>query len=179
MTDIGGIDIRPFEPRHWPAVWRILEPVFRAGETYAFAPDIGEAEARRLWIEVPAATFVAVDAGAEGGEGGQDGQVVGTYYLKPNQPALGAHVCNCGYVVAERARGRGIASAMCEHSQAEARARGFRAMQFNLVVCTNEGAVRLWKKHGFGVVGVLPGAFRHARLGYVDALVMYKQLVDG
>ncbi len=159
--------ILPFEPGHWPAVWGILEPVFRAGETYAFAPEIPEEEARRVWIEVPAAIFVAMDAGK---------QVLGTYYLKPNQPALGAHVCNCGYVTAEQARGRGVASAMCEHSQAEARALGFRAMQFNLVVSNNQGAVRLWKKHGFGVVGVLPGAFRHARLGYVDALVMYKQL---
>lgn len=163
------IRITPFEPGHWPAVWGILEPVFRAGETYAFAPDITEQEARRLWSEVPAATFAAL---------GPEGQVLGTYYLKPNQPALGAHVCNCGYVTAAQARGQGVASAMCEHSQDEARARGFRAMQFNLVVSTNEGAVRLWKKHGFGVVGVLPGAFRHARLGYVDALVMYKQLVD-
>ncbi len=161
------IRIQPFEPRHWPEVWGILRPVFRAGETYAFAPDIDEEEARRVWIGTPAATFVAL----EGGE-----QAVGTYYLKANQPALGAHVCNCGYVVAEAARGRGVASTMCEHSQAEARARGFRAMQFNLVVSTNEGAVRLWKKHGFQVVGVLPGAFRHARRGYVDALVMYKQL---
>jgi ribosomal protein S18 acetylase RimI-like enzyme len=116
---------------------------------------------------VPAATFVAQGAGQ---------RVLGTYYLKPNQPTLGAHVCNCGYVVAEQARGQGIASAMCEHSQSEARALGFRAMQFNLVVSTNEGAIRLWRKHGFAVVGVLPGAFRHARLGYVDALVMYKQL---
>ncbi|MBN1836858.1 MAG: GNAT family N-acetyltransferase [Spirochaetales bacterium] len=163
------IRIHPFEPRHWGSVWRILEPVFRSGETYAFSPDIGEAEARRLWIGVPTCTFVALDP---------DGAVLGTYYLKPNQPALGAHVCNCGYVVAQQARGQGIASTMCEHSQAEARARGFRAMQYNLVVSANEGAIRLWKKHGFTVVGVLPGAFRHARLGYVDALVMFKQLLD-
>jgi len=160
--------IQPFRPEHWPAVWRVLEPVFRTGETYAFAPDIAEAQARHAWVELPEAAFVALDDG---------GQVLGTYYLKPNQPALGAHVCNCGYVVAGPARGRGIASAMCEHSQAEARARGFRAMQYNLVVATNQGAIRLWKKHGFAVIGVLPGAFRHARLGYVDALVMYKSLV--
>jgi ribosomal protein S18 acetylase RimI-like enzyme len=159
--------VQPFLPRYWASVWRVLEPVFRAGETYAFSPDISEAEARHVWSEVPAATFVALNSGDE---------VLGTYYIKPNQPALGAHVCNCGYVTAEQARGRGIASAMCEHSQEEARARGFRAMQYNLVVSTNEGAIRLWKKHGFAVIGVLPGAFRHASLGYVDALVMFKQL---
>jgi len=160
--------IRPYQAADWPALWAILEPVFRAGETYAYPTDIGEAEARRLWTELPVATFVAEQDG---------GELAGTYYLKPNQPGLGAHVCNCGYVTAERARGRGVASAMCEHSQAEARARDFRAMQYNLVVSTNQGAVRLWKKHGFAVVGLLPGAFRHARLGYVDALVMYKMLV--
>lgn len=105
------------------------------------------------------------------------GAVIGTYFLKPNQPGLGSHVCNCGYVVAAQARGRGVAAAMCEHSQDQARALGFRAMQFNFVVATNESAVRLWQRQGFAVVGRLPGAFRHQKLGFVDALVMYKQLV--
>lgn len=160
------ITVRPFETHDWAAVWQILEPIFRAGETYAFSPDISEAEAHKAWVEAPSATFVATE----------DGHVYGTYYLKPNQPPLGAHVCNCGYVVAEEARGRGIASAMCEHSQCEAAGLGFRAMQYNLVVATNETAVRLWKKHGFEVVGTLRGAFRHPRYGFVDAFVMYKQL---
>jgi ribosomal protein S18 acetylase RimI-like enzyme len=87
-------------------------------------------------------------------------------------------VCNCGYVVAADARGRGIATSLCEHSQNEARSMGFRAMQFNLVVSTNEHAIRLWKRLGFAVAGVLPRAFRHVRLGYVDAFVMYKSLDD-
>ena len=102
------IQIRTFEKRDWPAVWKIIEPVFRAGETYPFSPDITEEEAHQVWIEMPAATFVAVD---------DSNEVLGTYYIKPNQPALGAHVCNCGYIVAENARGKGIASQMCEHSQ--------------------------------------------------------------
>jgi ribosomal protein S18 acetylase RimI-like enzyme len=161
--------IQLFQPRDWPSVWRIIEPAFRAGETYAFSPDITEPEAHRVWIEAPAATFVALGANHE---------VLGTCYIKPNQPALGAHVCNCGYIVAARARGQGIASAMCEHSLGEALARGFRAMQYNLVVASNKDAIRLWKRHGFSVIGVLPKAFRHARLGFVDALVMYKQLVS-
>jgi L-amino acid N-acyltransferase YncA len=159
--------IRLFEPPDWPSVWRIIEPVFRAGETYAFSPDITEPEARRVWIEAPAATYVALNA---------DDEVLGTYYIKPNQPALSAHVCNCGYIVAAHARSQGIASAMCAHSQREAVARGFRAMKYNLVVSSNEGAIRLWRRRGFEVVGVLPQAFRHTRLGFVDALVMYKQL---
>ncbi len=162
------IDIRLFVGQDWPAVWDIIEPVFRAGETYVYSPDIGEEEAYRLWIEVPEATFVAVD---------EEGQILGTYYLKPNQPGQGSHVCNCGYIVAQEARGRGIASAMCRHSQEEAVARGFRAMQYNLVVAANEGAVRLWQKLGFDIVGTLPGAFRHPRLGFVDAYLMFKRLV--
>ena len=161
------IKIRPFEEQDWASVWGMIEPVFRAGETYAFSPDITEKEAYKVWIEMPSATYVAVD---------EDNTILGTYYIKPNQPALGSHVCNCGYIVATHARGKGIASAMCEHSQREAIAQGFRAMQFNLVVATNEGAVRLWKRHGFNIVGTLPAAFRHQRLGFVDAFVMYKQL---
>jgi hypothetical protein len=103
--------------------------------------------------------------------------VVGTYFIKPNQPGLGDHVCNCGYVVSPSAQGQGIAARMCEHSQQWAVANGFRAMQFNLVVATNERAVRLWERLGFSAVGRLPGAFRHQRLGFVDASVMLKQLV--
>lgn len=163
------IDVRPYTDGDWPAVWQILAPVFRAGETYAFAPDISEPEARRAWIGTPLATFVAVD---------EQGVVVGTYFIKPNQPGLGAHVCNCGYVVAESARGQGIASLMCVHSQQQALAFGFRAMQYNLVVSTNVGAVGLWQSHGFDIVGTLPQAFNHSRLGYVDAYVMFKQLVE-
>jgi ribosomal protein S18 acetylase RimI-like enzyme len=161
------IDVRLFEEKNWPATWQIIEPVFRAGETYAFSPDIREEEARRVWIDAPEATFVAADA---------DGEILGTYYIKPNQPALGAHVCNCGYIVAETTRGRGIASEMCRHSQQQAVERGFRAMQYNLVVSTNEVAVKLWNAHGFETAGTLPQAFRHPRHGFVDAFVMYKLL---
>jgi ribosomal protein S18 acetylase RimI-like enzyme len=161
------IDIRPFEENDWPTIWQIIEPVFRAGETYAFSPEITEEEAYNAWIEVPAQTFVAVD---------EENAILGTYYIKKNQPGLGSHICNCGYIVSKNARGKGIASAMCEHSQREAVARGFRAMQYNLVVSSNEGAVRLWKKLGFEIVGAVPEAFHHHRLGYVDAYVMYKRL---
>jgi ribosomal protein S18 acetylase RimI-like enzyme len=143
-----------------------MEPVFRAGETCAFPPDISETDGRKSWIDAHAATYVAQI----------DGKIVGTYYLKPNQPGLGSHVCNAGYIVSEQARGQGVATLMCEHSQREAKRMSFRAMQFNIVVSTNETAVRLWQKLGFEIVGRLPGAFRHSALGFVDAFVMYKQL---
>ena len=165
---LAVITIRPFIEEDWANIWSIIEPVFRAGETYAFRPDISEADAYQAWVARPLATFVAVD---------EKGDVLGTYYIKANQPGAGAHVCNCGYIVAEGARGQGIASAMCKHSQGEAVACGFRAMQYNLVVASNEGAVRLWQKHGFAIIGTLPQAFRHPRLGFVDAHVMHKLLL--
>lgn len=165
--DAVTIRIQEYDERDWADLWPVLRETFEKGDTYAFAPDLSESEARRVWIEAPAATFVARDPA---------GTLLGTYYIKPNQPELGAHVCNCGYVTAREARGRGVASRLCEHSQSVAVEMGFRAMQFNLVVATNEGAVRLWRKLGFAIVGRLPGAFRHSELGYVDALVMYKTL---
>jgi RimJ/RimL family protein N-acetyltransferase len=163
------ISIRQFDERDWQATWRIIEPVFRAGDSYTFLPDISEADSRQHWIDSPLNTFVAESA---------SGEILGTYFIRPNQPGLGSHVCNCGYIVSEVARGQGIASEMCEHSQRTAINFGFRAMQYNMVVAANEGAVRLWQKHGFEKIGTLPGAFKHSRLGYVDAHVMYKQLVN-
>jgi len=160
------IDIRQFKAGDWKQIWPIIEKIFRAGETYPQPPDTSEDEARRAWTDLPTATYVILD----------DGRIVGTYYIKPNQPGLGAHVCNCGYMVAEDAWGRGIGTAMCRHSQDEARRLGFRAMQFNLVVSTNERSIRLWRKNGFETIGVLPRAFNHRRAGYVDAWVMYKPL---
>lgn len=158
--------IREAVESDWPAFWPILREAFSTGDTYPFPPDISEEDARRAWMDVPQATYVAEEGGA----------VLGTYYLKPNQPGLGSHVCNAGYIVARAARRRGLGSALCAHSMDEARRLGFRAMQFNLVVVTNEGAVRLWKDMGFRVIGTVPGAFNHKTHGYVDALIMYQEL---
>jgi ribosomal protein S18 acetylase RimI-like enzyme len=160
-------EIRRFEESDWPSVWPLLRDTFAAGDTYTFPPESSERDIHRVWVEAPAATFVAC---------APEGQILGTYFLKANQPGLGSHVSNCGYVVAPHAQGKGIASLMCEHSQAQAIAMGFRAMQFNFVVSTNERAVRLWQRLGFAIVGRLPGAFNHRELGYVDAFVMFKQL---
>ncbi len=162
--------IRLCEEADWPAVWPLLRATFETGDTYAFSPESTEAEIHAVWMEAPRATYVVREGDAS------DGRVLGTYFIKPNQPGLGSHVCNCGYVVAPEAQGQGLASAMCEHSQREALAMGFLAMQFNLVVSTNERAVKLWRRLGFDVVAALPGAFRHRQLGLVDAYVMFKTL---
>ena len=160
--------IIPLEDTHWPGAWAIIEPVFRAGETYGVATDISEAAAHAKWVREAAASYVALD---------DAGAVVGTYFLKPNYGGPGAHVANCGYIVAESARGQGLAAAMCRHSQREAVAAGYRAMQYNFVVATNDAAIRVWRREGFAVVGTLPGAFDHPRHGFVDAHVMFKTLV--
>lgn len=158
--------IRQATEDDFDAIWAIFWPIVAVGETYVYAPDTSKDEARALWLDTSKATFVAIE----------DRQVLGTYYLKANQPALGAHVCNAGYMVSDEARGRGIGRTMCLHSQAQALKLGFKAMQFNLVVHTNEGAIRLWQDLGFEIVGTLPRAFDHKRFGYVDAFVMYKWL---
>ena len=169
-TPTTPLQIRPYEAADWPAVWALLEPVFRAGETFPHDPAISEAEAQLAWVEHSQAVMVAVNAA---------GAVVGTYYLKPNSLALGAHVANAGYVVAEHCRRQGVGSRLCQHSLNAARRLGFRAMQLNLVVSTNTAGIRCWQRNGFVVVGTLPGAFRHKQLGYVDALVVVQGLVEG
>lgn len=162
------IRIRELVDEDWMPIWQFMEPVIREGETYPYARDMTEAAARHMWLEVTHVAYVAED---------ESGRILGTYYIKPNQPTLGAHVANCGYMVSAEARGRGVATLMCKHSQEEAVRLGYRAMQFNLVVKTNEASVYLWKKLGFDVVGLLPGAFLHPDQGYVDAYIMYKVLV--
>jgi GNAT superfamily N-acetyltransferase len=160
--------IRPYMPADWDQVWAILEPIFRAGETYAIRPEITPEQAREYWTARPKEVFVAVDDAT--------GRLLGTYTLRPNFDGPGSHICNCGYIVGEQARGKGVASKMCKHSQMEAIARGYRAMQYNLVVSTNERAVRLWQHMGFEIIGTVPAGFRHPRLGFVDAHIMYKVL---
>ena len=147
-------------------IWQVIEPIIRAGETLMLPPELGRADALAYWRAPEHETAVAE----------QDEVVVGTYYLRANQRGPGDHVANCGYATAPWATGRGIARAMCLHSLERARARGFRAMQFNCVVASNERAVRLWQGCGFEIVGRVPDTFRHPRLGLVDTLVMYRQL---
>jgi L-amino acid N-acyltransferase YncA len=158
--------IRPALPADANAIWAILEPTIRGGETYTLLVDMTRDAALDYWMSPEHEVFVAE----------ADGGVVGTYFLKANQRGGGSHVANCGYMTAPWAMGRGTASAMCAHSLDHARTRGFRAMQFNFVIATNEGAIHLWEQLGFNTVGRLPKAFRHPTLGFVDALVMHRFL---
>lgn len=158
--------IRPAHSKDWPSIWAILEPTIRAGETYALDTEMSEDAVRAYWLGPDKETFVAEE----------DGSIFGTYYMRSNQAGGGKHVCNCGYMTSAHATGRGIARQMCLHSLDHARMRGYRAMQFNFVVSTNERVVRLWQSLGFDIVGHLPLAFQHPKHGYVDALVMHQSL---
>jgi len=162
------MQIRPASP-HVDAdpLWAILEPTIRASETYTLPQDMTRQDALEYWFAPRHEVFVAED----------NVQIVGTYFLQANQQGGGSHVANCGYITAPWATGRGVAREMCAHSLDRARKRGFKAMQFNFVVSTNERAVALWQSLGFEIAGRLPGAFQHPTQGFVDALVMYRSLL--
>jgi ribosomal protein S18 acetylase RimI-like enzyme len=165
-VDTSSATIRPATKADWPAVWALFQSVATGGEVFAYDESTSEAVARKLWFDPPAVCFVCE----------VDGAFAGTYYVRPNQPGRGGHVANGGYMVSPAFRGRGLAVLMCAHSLETARRLGFTAMQFNFVVATNTAAVRAWERCGFAVIGRIPGAYRHAERGFVDALVMYRAL---
>jgi L-amino acid N-acyltransferase YncA len=158
--------IRPATDGDKDAIWAIMEPIIRTGETYTLPRDMDKAGALAYWLSAEHEIFVA----------DENGEIIGTYFLQANQQGGGRHVANCGYMTAFTATGRGVARAMCEHSLGRARSRRFRAMQFNFVISTNARAIRLWQSFEFEIVGTLPKAFLHPTLGYVDAFVMYRDL---
>ena len=160
------MNIREVTEEDFDEIWPIFHEVVSIGDTYAYPSDTSKQDALKIWIHTPRKTFVIEE----------NNKILGTYYIKTNQNGPGDHVCNCGYMVSSIARGKGLATAMCEHSQKIALELGYKAMQFNFVASTNEGAVRLWNKLGFETVGRLPKAFNHPEKGLVDALVMYKWL---
>jgi L-amino acid N-acyltransferase YncA len=158
--------IRPATAADANTIWAIMEPILRAGETYCLPRDMNKASALAYWFSSNREVFAAEE----------NAEILGTYCLQPNQRGGGAHVANCGYMTAAHATGRGVARAMCAHSLNRARDRGFRAMQFNFVISTNQRAVKLWQSFAFAIVGTLPKAFLHPASGYVDAYVMYREL---
>lgn len=161
-----GLSIRPATAADQPAIWAIIGPIIAAGETYALPRDWSGEQALAYWFLPAHAVFVAE----------RDGAVLGTFYIQANQMGGGRHVANAGFATAAEATGRGIARAMGHVALAEAKARGFRAMQFNFVVSSNAAAVHLWTSLGFETLCRLPSAFDHPSLGFVDALVMFQRL---
>lgn len=160
------IEIRSAIETDKPAVWQIIKSVIATGDTYVFAPDSSEYEMIAYWFSPEKYVYVAE----------QDGNVLGTFWLKANQPGLGSHVCNAAYMVAPDAAGKGIGRKMAEFSLDEARRLGFTAMQFNFVVKSNTAAVRLWESIGMKIIGEIPDAFDHALDGLTNALIMYRKL---
>ena len=160
------MNIREASNDDFASIWPIFSDIVKRGDTYAYEIDTDKKQAKALWLDAPRKTFVIED----------NNEILGTYYIKTNQQGPGRHVCNCGYMVASKARGLGLATAMCEHSQVQAIELGYKAMQFNFVASSNQGAIGLWQKLGFNTVGTVPKAFNHPTLGYVDALIMYKWL---
>ena len=160
------MNIREATKEDWDTIWPIFNEVVAAGDTYAYEVDTTKEQAEKIWLDTPRKTYVF-----------EEGKIIlGTYYLKTNQAGPGKHVCNCGYMVSSKARGKGLATSMCEHSQKIALDLGYKAMQFNFVAASNDGAIRLWDKLGYNTVGRLPRAFKHPDQGYVDSLVMFKSL---
>ena len=161
------MQIRPAINADRDAIWNIFHEIIVAGDTYAFDPQMPREEALAYWFRADTHTYVAEE----------DGGVIGTYILRPNQSGAGSHVANAAFMVARDAEGAGVGRRMAEHCLSEARRMGFRGMQFNFVVSTNTRAIHLWNQLGFKIVGILPGVFRHPEKGYVDAYVMFRSLL--
>ncbi|HEV2047126.1 MAG TPA: N-acetyltransferase [Chthoniobacterales bacterium] len=160
------------------AIWKIFQEVVAAGDTYPIDPNISREDALTYWFRSDTHTYVVeVDCLKQSSSQPDRGRVVGTYILRPNQSGGGSHVANAAFMVPASARGQGVGRAMGEHCLSEARRLGFRAMQFNFVVSTNDAAVKLWQELGMKIVGTLPGAFRHPEKGYVDVYVMFRSLL--
>jgi ribosomal protein S18 acetylase RimI-like enzyme len=160
------MEIREMTAEDFEAFWPAFKTILTAQETYAFDPGMAKEEAYALWCGSTLSSYAAV----------KQGEVLGTYYIKPNASGPGSHICNCGYMVSPQARGNGIGRRLCLHSQEIGKKLGFAGMQFNSVVSTNTSAIELWKKLGYRILGTVPGAYRHGKLGFVDTYIMFKEL---
>jgi L-amino acid N-acyltransferase YncA len=160
------LTIRDAQDSDRDAIWEIFRATVAPGDAFVYDPNTQREEAMAYWFADGTRTYVAET----------DGRILGSYILRANRPGLGNHVANAGFMVDPASRGSGVGRAMGEHALSEARRLGYRAMQFNFVISTNESAVHLWQQLGFKIVGTLPGAFRHARNGFVDAYVMFRLL---
>lgn len=166
MDAFPNLDFRLAQPQDQKSLWEIIRHIIRKGGTYVFSPDSSEQEMMEYWMGTDKSTFVAE----------MDGKIVGTFYLKQNQPGLGNHVCNAGFMVDEKESGKGIGRKMGLFALEEAKKSGYLAMQFNFVVSTNQAAVKLWQSLGFDIIGEIPEAYRHPEKGLVGVYVMYRKL---
>ena len=162
--------IRDAVANDWPRIWPIVRAVVATGDTYCWPVDTTEDAAREWWTGKPGGRVFVAEEG---------GDVLGTAELHPNQPAGGSHVANAGFMVAPEAVGRGVGRALANHVIAQAVRDGYRAMQFNAVIETNESAVRLWRSLGFHVMGTEPEAFAHPVHGLVGMHIMHRSLSTG
>lgn len=169
------VKIRRAEENDRAAIWQIIRAVIARGDTYVFSPDTPEEEMTGYWFSPEKYVYVAVSE-PPASAGGPREQILGTYWLKPNQPGLGDHIANGAYMVSTDAAGKGVGKQMASHSIEEAKALGFRAIQFNFVVKSNTVAVNLWKSVGFEIIGEIPCAFRHSTNGLTNAYIMYRKL---
>lgn len=158
--------VRKATLRDYDSVWSIFSSVIKTGDTYVFDPETPVEDLQKLWFADHMATFVIEE----------EGVVLGTYIIKPNQPDLGSHIANASYMIHPDAQGKGIGKLLCQHSIDFAKSAGYHAIQFNIVVSSNDAAVALWEKFGFEIIGTTPDGFRHQTLGLVDTHIMYKKL---
>jgi L-amino acid N-acyltransferase YncA len=161
-----AVVIRKARSNDFDEIWQIIQEVIRMGDTYVFDPDSGKEKMLDYWCGADKHTYVAVI----------DKEVVGTFVMKDNQPDLGSHVANASYMTAPEHSGKGIGRAMGEYSIEETRKLGYKAIQFNIVVKTNDRAVRLWQRLGFEIIGEIPDAFKHRQLGLTNAYIMWRRI---
>ncbi|MEP1095994.1 MAG: N-acetyltransferase [Cyclobacteriaceae bacterium] len=160
------IQIRKATLEDRDSLWQIISLVINKGDTYVFAPTSSKKTMMSYWLTESNHVFVAEIGGV----------ICGTYLLRDNQPDLGSHIANGSYMVHPEFQGMGIGKTMGEHSLETAKSLNYKAIQFNIVVKSNESAIKLWKKLGFEVIGEIPEAFQHVQLGLTNAYIMHRKL---
>jgi L-amino acid N-acyltransferase YncA len=163
---VSEIVIRELEGADMRALFGIFKEVLEPGDIFPYPLETDFLKFSEIWLPEKSFSYVAVN----------NGVTCGAYCVKPQWPGRGSHVATATYMVGAAARGKGVGLALAEHSIEAARERGYRAMQFNLVISTNAAAVKLWQKVGFKIIGTVPGGFEHAELGFVDTYLMHRFL---